>query len=185
MVTPTPYPGLQVAARDSSEVSPLDGSYRIVTVQASNGKIMKTKAVRDFKDMYYGDPLFGEDNTYLPGTLPATIKSFIRKMSGTLGYPHYPMDRTRLEHNGNLWFVGKINRETQKGTVFALDGVTGKTVWKRDLSGLEEILVYKGKVVAASFTAGQYGPSTRSKKNKLVALDAKTGKVCWTTVVPD
>lgn len=179
------YPRSQAAADDVSEKSPYDGSYRIIAIRASDGKIIQSKAVKNFGDLYHGDPMFGEDDTYLPGTLPATIKSFIRKMSGTLGYSHYPMDRTRLEHNGNLWFVGKINRETQKGTVFALDGETGKTVWKRDVPGLEEILLHKGKLVAASFMRYQYEPTKSSKKNKLVALDAKTGKVCWSTVVAD
>lgn len=179
------YGDSQVAAVDAHEKSPYDGSYRIATIQANDGKIISNKSLRKFGDLYHGDPMFGEEDTYLPGTLPATIKSFIRKMSGTLGYPHWPMDRTRLEHSGNLWFIGKINHETQKGTVFALDGDTGKMVWKRDVPGLEEILVHKGKLVAASFMKYQYEPTKSSKKNKLLALDAKTGKVCWTTAVPD
>jgi outer membrane protein assembly factor BamB len=185
MVTPVHSGSYQVAATIVPEKSPYDGSYKIATIRANDGKIISNKSLRKFGDLYHGDPMFGEDDTYLLGTLPVTIKSFIRKMSGTLGYPHWPMDRTRLEHSGNLWFIGKINHDVRKGTIFALDGKTGDTVWKREVPGLEEILVYKGKLVAASFMVDQYRLSKSSAKNKLMALDEKTGKVFWTTVVPD
>lgn len=185
VITSIRYVSSQVVTDDVSWKSPYDGSYRIVTIRASDGRIISNKAFKNFGDLYHGDPMNGEKDTYLPGTLPSAVKSFIRKIFGTLGYPHWPILRTRLERNDKLWFIGKINRKTQKGTVFAFDDETGKTVWKCDVSGLWKILAYKGKLLAASFMADQYGPSTKLKKNKLLALDAKTGKVCWTTVVPD
>ncbi len=82
---------------------------------------------------------------------------------------------TPLVHDGVMFLTNLMN------TVQALDAATGELIWENQVGPMQQIArgtmrnsaLYEDKFILATTDA------------RLVALDARTGKVVWTTVVAD
>jgi alcohol dehydrogenase (cytochrome c) len=82
---------------------------------------------------------------------------------------------TPIVHDGVMFLANALN------TIQALDAATGELIWEHELGpmraigfgSMRNIALYEDKVIAAANDA------------RLVALDARTGKVVWTTTYAD
>jgi outer membrane protein assembly factor BamB len=80
-----------------------------------------------------------------------------------------------LVHNGTIYVVNPGN------VIQALDGRTGDLIWENEVGPLTQIgmgsmrnvAIYEDKLIVATTDA------------RLVALDARNGKLAWTTVIAD
>jgi PQQ-dependent dehydrogenase (methanol/ethanol family) len=83
-------------------------------------------------------------------------------------------------NRGGVWWQGKFIFNTLDGTTIALDGATGREVWKTKLGNIykgETVtmapLVVKGKVLVGN-SGGEMGV-----RGWITALDAGSGKIAW------
>ena len=89
-------------------------------------------------------------------------------------------ERTSILRSGELLFIGRIEHEKNRYTLFAINCDTAQIVWYREVPALEYIILYKSSVIAATWPQ----PSHRDETKGLMALEAQTGRVLWTVELP-
>lgn len=145
-----------------------DPRFEKLLIRVKDGKILSRTTATDLREG-------------VPKTLPKPVqKGLTRLLKSEDSY----MDRTRIEHLGNLWYVGRF----QQDTVTALNGNTGKIVWSRGFPGVADIKICGKSLIVAALQVGDWGwkgmPSRANAPGKLVSLDAETGRVQWAVRVP-
>jgi alcohol dehydrogenase (cytochrome c) len=129
--------------------------------------------------LVYGRTLSAQRHSPLTQIDASNVKRLVAAWTKTLG-PASSMEGTPIVSNGVMYLT------TGKSTVYAVDAVTGKTIWK---------YVYPLPATAAPkacCNVNNRGVTltgdvvvTGTLDAHLVALDAKTGKVRWNTTVAD
>ncbi len=89
-------------------------------------------------------------------------------------------ERTSILRSGELLFIGRIEYEKNRYTLFAINCDTAQIVWHREVPALEYIILHKSSVIAATWPR----PTHRDQAKSLMALDAQTGRVLWTAELP-
>jgi len=150
--------------------------FETLTVRAEDGAVLSRKRA--------GRPLEADD---VPRALSPAVRRWLK--GALLWKGHIPRGRTRIMRGDGLLWVGlresfqqreKRRLEVAQSRIFALREPDATVVWTRDVPGLSDILLDKGRLLVAYNVPGWMAPPRRPT---VMALDAKTGRVLWSTVI--
>jgi len=136
--------------------------FETVSLAATDGQVVGRGLIRDRT----GSAI---TSAALPGRLDKWLAS-VSRQDGTFRPP------TRTERRPGIWFVGVLGSGGSPGKLYALRR-SGAIVWTRTVSRLSDIVLCDGRLVAAALDQpATVGPSTAGR---LLALDARTGRLIW------
>jgi len=140
-----------------------------VTVRAADGyEVLRGKPEEWLPNRTIGDPI--------PKTLPQPARTRLTRLLARQGGVF--IGCTRVLRLRDLFFAGNREDSTAPSKVYAIRGSTGQIVWQQPAPGLLDIALGDTRVFVA------YGLQQKHamRRNKsLMALDAETGRVLWTT----
>ena len=124
------------------------------------------------------------EHDIIPGTLPVAMRKWLTQLLRRKGGIFLP--RTRIERLGALWLVGNLEDRTAPSRVFAIRSKAAEVVWQRDVPGLADIILHNDRLIVAAVGSPQARTDRMNRtKGRLMALDAQTGRLLWTSELTD